>query len=186
MTTTETTNGWHGAAQASADAELEAMAAARPPQMVTEVLPVALDDHELVGWVQKAVAARGRLAALEDEKATLMAELKAKITAAENDRDDALDVCESKTEDREVECREDFEFRTGTVTLTRLDTGEVVRTRPMTAAERSPELPFDTLPRTFDAAPPPADDTDINDPSAMLGDELPSVVTRRRRKAAVS
>jgi hypothetical protein len=187
MTTTETTNGWHGAAQASADAELEAMAAARPPQMVTEVLPVALTEHEVADWARKAAAARTKVAELEDEKSRLMADLKAQITSAENDRDDALDIVESGTEDREVACREDFEFSTNTVTMTRLDTGETVRTRAMTYAERSPELPFDTLPRTFDATPSEPEDTDIEDPGALLGSDLPEVVgPRRRKKTAAS
>jgi hypothetical protein len=43
-------------------------------------------------------------------------------------------------EHRNVDCLKSLDYRLGTVTITRLDTGEVMRERPMDAEERQMSL----------------------------------------------
>lgn len=108
--------------------------------LVTKKLPVKLDDDELLE--------RGRML-VENMRKTATAEAERK---AENDRRkgdiELLEGVTSKisiaistgTEDRDVECEQRKDYTHGTVTIVRMDTGELVDQRVMTADERQEKM----------------------------------------------
>ena len=186
---------WNEAMQASAQ---QAHEESHPPRAFTELLPVKLTVAELAERAKKAAAARHRIADFEVQKKAAADTWKAKIELAENERDGLLDAIASGSEEREVEVVETFEFRTGIVTVTRTDTGDVIRERAMSALERQPELPgtamtqttLDDAPRIHDGdevdEPTEGDETVIDDPEAVMADadEAPAARVIRRRKKA--
>lgn len=206
MTTIEETSeiqqpAWPDVAAASAEAQAEA---SHPPRRFPELLPVKLTEGELTERAKKAAVARRKIAEYEAQKSAAASHWKAKIEVTENERDELLDVIDSGVEDREVECIEEFIYRTGIVRVTRADTGVIIRERAMTTQERQPDL-FNN------GATPPADDEDgesavaadadadsddaedgdgsaITDPQTVLdaepaSSETPAKVVRRRKKS---
>jgi hypothetical protein len=192
---------WTDAAAASAEAEHEAK---HPPRQFTELLPVKLTERELADRARKAAAARRRVAEYEAQKAVAAAHWKAKIELAENERDELLDIIDSGVEEREVECVEEFVWRTGTVIVTRTDLNERVRERAMTQLERNPKLPgiddgsqlslddaadedADLRELDEDDLEPEEDGTAIDAPQALLDEaqadepEKPARVIRRKK-----
>lgn len=75
---------------------------------------------------------------IKEQTSTLKAQVK-KLSQ----RSDAL-ALEIRTgeEYRQVECTERRDFRNNLVDVVRMDTGEVVRSRPMTAGERQEQIDF--------------------------------------------
>ncbi len=130
--------GWNAAMAASAQAEAEQR---HPPRHFPEVLPVRLTEAEIAERGRRAAVAMERVEQLEAAKAAAMSDWKWKIDGAEKERDELLRTIARGTEERAVECIETFEWRTGTVTVVRVDTGAKVRERAMSAAERQPSLP---------------------------------------------
>lgn len=54
---------------------------------------------------------------------------------------------------RLVKCQKELDFESGEVRLVRMDTGEIIETRPMSAVERQKELDFDgSLEDEFDGS----------------------------------
>lgn len=152
-------DGWRAAAEASAHAENERQ---HPPRRFSEMLPVRLTEAEIGERARRAALARRRVAEYESQQKAAADHWKLKIKTAEAERDELLDAIDSGVEDRAVECVEIFEWRTGLVRVTRADTGETIRERAMTAAERQPNLPHTAPPSA-----PHVDDT----PRAHDGDE---------------
>lgn len=129
---------WAAAAAASNHAENERK---HPPRRFSEMLPVRLTETEIAERARRASVARRQIAEYESQKQAATSHWKAKIELAENERDSLLDTIDSGVEERAVECIETFEWRTGTVVITRADTTEKIRERAMTAQERQPSLP---------------------------------------------
>lgn len=154
-TTKEQKAGWQEAAAESAQKEAEE---ARPPRAFKELLPVRLTERELAERAKRASAARKKIAAYEEKKKEANDSWKEKISAEETVRDELLDAIDLGTEERLVEVVERFEFRTGTVTITRTDTGEQVAVRAMSAAERQPNLPGTDAPASSPADEGAGDD----------------------------
>lgn len=109
---------------------------AAPPRRFKEMLPVTLTDEELATIAKRAAAARSQVSEHEAGKKAAMEEWKEAISEAENERDSLLDAIAKGTEQRMVECVESKEFRTGVITVFRVDTGEKVRERAMSWSER--------------------------------------------------
>lgn len=160
---------WNEAAAASALAQAEA---AHPPSRYTELLPVKLTEKELADRAKKAASYRAQITDFETAKKAAADHWKAKIELAENERDNLLDAIADGVEDREVEVVESFDFRRGEVTVIRADTGEKIKERAMTSAERQPSLPGTdeaVSPRVVDAEEPSDDDgTAITAPQETL------------------
>lgn len=187
---------WGEATRAAASLDAER---SHPPRTFTELLPVSLTETELADRAKKAAHARRQVAEFESQKKAASDHWKAKVELAENERDALLDVIASGVEDRHVEVIETFEYRTGTVTVTRTDTQEKIRERAMTSGERQPEL-FDVAgnPRAqaqleLESGPlshdgDDADELDtgeITDPDGVLGDEgAPAAKVIRRKRTS--
>ena len=96
------------------------------------------EKTELSAGIAKAISDRaGAEAKLKEVNTSIKAQI-AKLEAEITEK--ALQI-NNGYEYRNVECRMDKDFRLGTVTITRLDTGEVIRERPMTGEERQGRLP---------------------------------------------
>lgn len=108
----------------------------------TQRLPVQLTDEELLDRSTALVDNIQKTAALEEEKKSVDADFKGKIKARAEVSRKLTEIISNRTEDREVECEVKKDFERGTVTTVRMDTGEVVETRPITADERQEELRF--------------------------------------------
>jgi hypothetical protein len=116
----------------------------------TKWLPVHLTDDE--------VRARGeRIVALMQERTEADADAKrqrdahkARVSDLDKTMTHLAHEVRTRTEHRDVEVKEAFDHDRGLVETVRLDTGEVVETRPMTARERQKPLDFPGL-RVVDA-----------------------------------
>ena len=71
-------------------------------------------------------------------------QIKSEITALEGTMGSMAEKIRSGYEHRDIECKREFNYRLGSVTITRLDTGEVVEERPMDAEERQRKLDLQT------------------------------------------
>lgn len=157
--------GWRAAAEASAQAEAEQ---AHPPRRFNELLPVKLTDAELTEKAKRAAIARRRVAEYEAQHKAASDGWKHKIKTAEVERDELLDTIDRGVEERPVECIETFDWRLGSVFVHRADTGEKLRERAMTAAERQPSLPH-----TDPSEPPASHDGDEPEGSSGTDEAAP-------------
>lgn len=105
-----------------------------------EMLPVPLTDDELLAHADRAARLQGQAdheaEALRDE----MKERRAEIEELRTQAREALRLVRERREDRRVEVEVVYEYAANAVVLVRLDTGEQVRQRPMTADERQEAL----------------------------------------------
>jgi hypothetical protein len=106
----------------------------------TRKLPVQLTDDELQQRSQALVGNIKQTDALKEEKKTATSEFKARIGACNDVTKRLTEIISSGKEERDVECEMTKDYKGGTVTVVRLDTGEVVETRPMTADERQESM----------------------------------------------
>lgn len=83
-----------------------------------------------------------RLEETESEAKSVADGYKRDIKKLERTIGDRAEEVRTGIEHRLVECTERGRFREGLVDVIRTDTGEVVRTRPMTEAEKQQPLPF--------------------------------------------
>lgn len=192
-TTNETTTTWGDAADASAEADLDA---AFPPRNFRALHLVDLTEKEVADRAKKAASARAQVAEYEAAKKDANDHWKAKIELAENERDGLLDAIALGTEMRMVEVIEHRMFRLGVVRVVRADTGEQVSERAMTAAERQPSLPGvateddetgDEQPEERSAPSLPFDDDgepSIEDPQAVLDGALQEEATKKKTRRA--
>ncbi len=72
-------------------------------------------------------------------------QIKAEITALEGAMTLSSEKIRSGYEHRNIDCKKEFDYRLGTVTITRIDTGEVVEERPMDAEEK--QRKFELVPK---------------------------------------
>ncbi len=67
-------------------------------------------------------------------------QIKAEITSLEGIMTMVSEKIRSGYEHRNIDCKKEFDYRLGSVTIIRLDTGEVVEERPMDAEETQKKL----------------------------------------------
>ena len=96
------------------------------------------EKTELSGKIAKAISDR---TSAEAKLKEVSASIKAQIAQLDAEISEKALQINNGYEYRNIECRMDKDYRLGSVTITRLDTGEVIRERPMTAEERQMELP---------------------------------------------
>lgn len=99
-------------------------------------LPVKLSDAEWAANSSALAAEQQKLIEAEGEKATVMQGYKSRI---ESHKERMLDLgrkVHSHEETRAVECFERHDAKKFIVEVYRADSGELVETRPMSAAER--------------------------------------------------
>jgi hypothetical protein len=110
---------------------------------ITEILPVPISDAQYKEFGILVSRANQEIAQAEDELKAVKSQFKSRIDAAEARRNDFASIINAGHQQRQVECHLVKDFAANTITLIRLDTGEVVRTRTMTAAEKQRGLAFE-------------------------------------------
>lgn len=112
-------------------------------EVVAENLRCELTDAEVQARGGEVALDLAKIEALRAKRKTLAAELKDEIDeVAERVRLTAREVRE-KACWRDVETRVQLNYADGVCQTIRTDTGEIVRSRPLSAAERQPRLAFD-------------------------------------------
>lgn len=155
------------AVEASAEAERRAREEANPPRRIVLPLSVKLTDPEIQAKGQALVEAIADERSLKAKKKLAADNYKAQIELSHQEQDRLAQLISTKSELRDVECVETFEFQTNTVTTARVDTGEIISTRAMTRAERQPVLPGVST----DATEPDDDGEFIDDPATLLAND---------------
>ena len=99
-----------------------------------------LTPQELQEATDALVRGHDQIHELEDEKKSVMDEIKSRIAACEAEVTRNNNLVRNKNTFREVKimCRKDF--KTGQYTAIRLDTGEVFKERPLMEDERQMEI----------------------------------------------
>ena len=109
--------------------------------LIKEYLKCQLTEKEKTELSAKIAKAISDRASAEAKLKEVSASIKAQIAQLDAEISEKALQINNGYEYRNVECRMDKDYRLGSVTITRLDTGEVIRERPMTAEERQMELP---------------------------------------------
>lgn len=110
---------------------------------ITQILPVPITDPEYKEIGLKMGGANQEIIQAENELKSVKSQFKSRIDSAKTRRDEYAAIINAGHQQRQVECLEVKDFFENTITLIRLDTGEVVRTRTMTTAERQRGLDFE-------------------------------------------
>ena len=109
--------------------------------LIKEYLKCQLTEKEKTELSAKIAKAISDRSSAEAKLKEVNASIKAQIAQLDAEISEKALQINNGYEYRNVECRMDKDYRLGTVTITRLDTAEVIRERPMTAEERQMELP---------------------------------------------
>ncbi len=109
--------------------------------LIKEYLKCQLTEKEKTELSAKIAKAISDRAGAEAKIKEVTASIKAQIAQLDAEISEKALQINNGYEYRNVECRMDKDYRLGSVTITRLDTGEAIRERPMTAEERQMELP---------------------------------------------
>lgn len=168
VVTNGTDSGWQDAASASLDASTNA----HKPRRFQEWLWVDLTEQELAETARAIGDATKQVRDAEAKKAEVVDHWKGKIAGLESKKDELCTKAETGKEERETWCVETWDYRTGVITAVREDTGEIIRQRAMTSAERQGDLfasPENDAHRGYYTIPP--SENDISDPQGVLGDE---------------
>lgn len=129
---------WSDVADASAKAQAEEKR--EPPRHLTMDLPCKLTEGEHAERGGELAKVLEEIQALKDGKKAAAQEWKARIEIAEAHARALTKICRHKSEERSVECIEEKIYATGVCRIVRVDTGELVSERALTALERQPVL----------------------------------------------
>ena len=110
---------------------------------ITQILPVPITDAEYKEIGLKIGGANQEIIQAENELKSVKSQFKSRIDMAKTNRDEYASIINAGHQQRQVECDEIKNFIENTITLIRKDTGEVVRTRTMTAAEKQRSMDFE-------------------------------------------
>lgn len=108
--------------------------------VITDTLPCQLTDEEVLKFAGELANANKEVDNAIDEKKFLSQQAAAKVKQAEAHRDEVTSIVASRTEWREVTVHKVFDYANGKVIETRIDTGEVIRSREMSDDERQASL----------------------------------------------
>ncbi len=99
-----------------------------------------LSPEEIDQRKNRLVKVEGEIDAEVDAKSAEMADRNATLKDLRKDRKRLLEACQTGHEKREVEVREEWDFKTNRVVFIRVDTGEQVEERAMSGTERQEEM----------------------------------------------
>jgi len=116
--------------------------------MKTQMLPVKLTDDELLQKGEELADAHEELVEANGELKKNQDYLKNRIKGIQADISDLIRALKNKTEDREVDCEERPDYESGNMQTVRLDTGEVVYTRPLIDSEKQMQIDDDAASET--------------------------------------
>jgi hypothetical protein len=105
-------------------------------------LQYKFSKDEMDDLANKLTDAVEQLAERENRKSAITKQAAAEVAAAKATQDVILGKRRAGYEFRDIECEETFDIETRMATVIRLDTGEQVENRPMTAKELQVELPL--------------------------------------------
>ncbi|NTW67218.1 MAG: hypothetical protein HGB21_13080 [Nitrospirae bacterium] len=111
-------------------------------QKVTKILECQLTDAERIGHGTDMSTLTLEINELEEQKKSVMADYKARIDGKGADARRIAQILKQGYELREVDCEELRDYETRTVTVVRLDTGEMVSSRGMTIEEMQEAMGF--------------------------------------------
>jgi Sigma-70, region 4 len=132
-----------------------ASAPARPEGREVEfLLPCALTPEEILARADQVARLHAEAAQLREKKKQATGEIGAEIARVEGEIGALVSQIRARSETRPVVCVEEPDFREGIVRTRRLDTRELAGTRPMTKADRQPNLFEITGGKGKRAAPP--------------------------------
>jgi len=106
------------------------------------VLPVKLTSAESALYGNCLANLALELVALEETKREFAKDIGDQIKEKRKHLESKARVVRSGLEERYVEVRDEFRHETNEVDVVRMDTGEVVATRPMTEEDRQQPLPL--------------------------------------------
>lgn len=110
---------------------------------ITELLKCDLTKDELLDYGQRAADAHEQAGRLADQAKATAKEFKGKVDTHIATAEQLQGAIRSRYEYRNIECEQIENFTDKTITIIRLDSGEVVKTRKMNVEELQ-ELPLDT------------------------------------------
>ena len=133
---------------------------------VVKELRCKLTDEELLERGQALVRALEQMQKREADGKAFAANVKSDIEQYKKEGLRLTSHIAEKSEWRKVECDEVHDFEAGTVSVVRLDTGEVVSERRMWDEERQEDLPLeglgdDGVPQPEDATAPNGEDSPV-------------------------
>jgi hypothetical protein len=105
-------------------------------EVFQEKLPVRLTDSEVLNVSRNSAEMYRDLWQAEEAKKAAMLQFKDQIESLKTQIADAQSIVRSGIEWRGIYCQQVMHRDLGEVTITRLDTMQIVETRPMTAKER--------------------------------------------------
>lgn len=105
-------------------------------EKTTEILPVKLTQEEIIENAKKLAKATNDLRDAETRKAEVVSQLTADCKRLKSAADSLSLLISNGYEYRNIECELIYDFNKGTKTLTRIDTGEIVRTVEISIEER--------------------------------------------------
>jgi hypothetical protein len=110
----------------------------------TKILQYHYTKEEMDRLADELTDAVERVATTEARKKAIVSQAGAELEAAKAEQNVILGKRRCGYEFRDVECQETFDLETRVATVIRLDTGEIIETRPMTAKELQIELPLES------------------------------------------
>lgn len=105
----------------------------------TKLLPVDLSDAEVSERVREARRRTETIGELDAKLVQLAADTKTtkeQVLTETREVKRLVQIADARQEPRWVDCRWSYDLATNAATLVRLDTGEVVQSRPLTGEER--------------------------------------------------
>ena len=105
-------------------------------------LPVELEDEEVQLYGRELSSKLRERDEIDDQESAAKKAAKAAREPIDLRIKALRYMLDTKTETRPVECEEVFDFKGNAVRVYRMDTGDEVDARPMTAEERQRPLPF--------------------------------------------
>lgn len=103
-------------------------------------LPVPLSQSELLVKAEELARKVRAAADIEDEKKAANSDFKTRLEELDMAINELSEIVATKSEQRQVECALYENYGSATMELVRVDTGELIETRPMTEAERQAHL----------------------------------------------
>ena len=100
------------------------------------------DEQEKQQIAAQMAEATTKSQTLEIEKKEVAATIKARIETNNKEMIELGKQYRDGYEWRSIECRREYDYDGGTVSVYRKDTGELVEERGMTTSERQPEIPM--------------------------------------------
>ena len=129
-----------GPAVDAIEAAVKASTWERQGRPVMETLSVRLTDAERLQLGDELAGVQDQIGNQLSREESIKKELKAKMAGLEARRDELASIVRRKEQMRPVECVWERNYGDGLARKIRLDTGEVIQSRPLQDHERQPKL----------------------------------------------